>query len=54
MHPKSKNDLDISDEEEQAGRKAWDWYQVNFAALFKDCIESSTAYTKTVVERART
>ncbi len=54
MHPKSKKDLNISDGEEQAGRKAWAWYQANFAALFKDCIETSTAYTKTVVERART
>lgn len=53
MHPKSKDDLNISDEEDRANRKAWEWYQRNLLELFKDCIGNSVAYTNMLVEKVR-
>ena len=54
MHPKSKSDLHISDEETKSARKAWDWYQQQFAEMLGDCMSSFEAYAKTLKDKAKT
>jgi hypothetical protein len=51
MHPKSKSDLNISDDEFKTARKAWDWHQHQFMLMGIDCMSSSTAYTNSLVEK---